>query len=151
MAKKCLIKMNIRVHLITSVILASMMYFFVGFHSLWIIVGGYLIDFDHYLWYVYIRRNFSLKNAYYYHLDRHKQKDYEKDLLHIFHTWEFWLIVLAGAIGSYVENLEFFFYAFSMMLLGIILHISLDFTHLVRLGHLDARAISFFKWLNRRN
>lgn len=142
--------MNIKVHFITSLILTIVVYFFIGFHSLWIIVGGFLIDFDHYLWSVYSTRNFSLKKSYNYHFDRHKQKNYDKDLLHIFHTWEFCLVILAGVISSYVSSLTFFFYMFSMVLLGMILHISLDLTNLNKLKHLDARAISLFAWLNRK-
>ncbi len=142
--------MNIKHHFITSVILTIILYPLVGIYSLWAFVGGYLIDFDHYLWSMYSTGSFSLMKSYNSHFGRHKTKNYEKDLLHIFHTWEFWLIMVTGAISSYLAKLEFFYYMFSITFLGMILHLTMDFIGLFKIKHFDSRALSLLKWLHRR-
>ncbi len=142
--------MNLKNHFFTSIILTVIMYFFVSWYAIWAFVGGYLIDFDHYLWSLYTTRSFSIKKSYNAHYGRHKKDDYERDLLHIFHTWEFWLVMVAGAIGSYLAGLKFFYYMFAITFLGMAMHLAMDFKDLHKMKHFDARAISFFAWLNRR-
>ncbi len=141
--------MNISVHLITSLLLTIILFPFIGFYSLWIIVGGYLIDFDHLLWTAYKLKTYSIKKSYFYHYDRHKTKEYEKDLLHIFHTWEFWTFMIITAAIFYKLNIAFFYYMFAITFLGMLMHLLLDFTALIRTKHLDARAISWIGWMKR--
>ena len=141
--------MNISVHLITSIIFSMGLYPLIGWYSLWAIVGGYLIDFDHYLWTVGKLKSLSLKKSYNYHFDRHKKKDYEKDLLHIFHTWEFFAFMIVSAAIFYNLKFEFLYYMFLITFLGMLLHVSLDFTSLIQKRHLDARAISLISWIKR--
>ncbi|MDP3917455.1 MAG: hypothetical protein Q8Q42_04195 [Nanoarchaeota archaeon] len=141
--------MNISVHLITSLILAAILYPFIGLYSLWIIVGGYLIDFDHLLWTMYRLKSISIKKSYFYHYNRHKKKGYEKDLLHIFHTVEFWIFMILASIISYRLNLTFFYYMFLITFAGMILHLVLDFISLIKKDHLNARAISLIMWIKR--
>ena len=142
--------MNLKEHFVTSIILTVVMYFFVGWYSLWAFVGGYLIDFDHYLWSLYTTRSLSVKKAYKAHFGRHNNEDYERDLLHIFHTWEFWVVMVAGAIGSYLAGLIFFYYMFAITFLGMAMHLAIDFNDLFKKKHFDSRAMSFFAWLNRK-
>lgn len=142
--------MNIKHHFISSTILTLLLYPLIGFYSLWAFVGGYLIDFDHYLWSMYRNKSFSLIKAYKYHFGRHKQKNYEKDLLHVFHTWEFIVLMIVLSIISYTLKLEFFYYMFSITLLGMTLHLALDFGSLITMKHLDARAISLMGWIKRK-
>ena len=141
--------MNVSVHFITSLILATSIYFQIGIYSIWIMVGGWLIDFDHYIWTIYKLKSLSLKESYYYHFNRHTDCNYEKDLLHIFHTYEFWIfMILATIISSKMNNL-FFYYMFLITSIGMLLHLSLDFTMTIRKKHLDARAISLIRWIKR--
>ncbi|MBT4057951.1 hypothetical protein HN992_01870 [Candidatus Woesearchaeota archaeon] len=143
--------MNVSVHFITSLILSLFLYPYLGLYALWILVGGWLIDFDHYLWTLFRLKTLSLKKSYHYHFDRHKDKHYERDLLHLFHTGEFWLFMILSSITSYYFNQKFLFYMFTITFLGMILHLSLDFTLLFRKKHTDARAISIIAWIKRRN
>ncbi len=142
--------MNISVHLATSLILSALFYPLIGLYSLWIIVGGYLIDFDHLLWTAYKMKSFSVKKSYHYHFNRHKNERYERDLLHVFHTIEFWIFIVLSALISYKMDWTFLYYMFLVTFIGMILHLSLDFILLIKDKHLDARAISWIMW-SRRN
>lgn len=141
--------MRISIHLLSSAILAAILYRFVGLHSLWIIVGGFLIDVDHLFWTIGKFRYWSLAFSYEYHDDRHLTT-YEKDILHIFHTVEFWaLMILAGGI-SYLLGWIFIFWMFSLTFVGMVLHLLLDFSSLIKRGMVNVRAISLIGWLKRR-
>jgi len=140
--------MNISIHLITSTILTIVLFPFLGIYSLWILVGGYLIDLDHYLWTIFRLKSFSLKKSYNYHLNRCEKENYEKDLLHIFHTIEFYIFMLIASIILY--NQKFLFYMSTITLLGMIFHITLDITDLTKKKRLNARAISLIMWIIRR-
>tara|TARA_Y100000310_G_scaffold344360_1_gene456731 strand:+ start:6276 stop:6710 length:435 start_codon:yes stop_codon:yes gene_type:complete len=141
--------MNISIHFITSILLAAGLYQLIGLYSLWIIVGGYLIDFDHYLWTAFKDKSLSLKKSYHYHFNRQKNEKYERDILHIFHTGEFWTFMIIASIISYRNNWIFFYYMFTITFLGMLLHLTLDFTSILRAGHLNARAISLTGWIRR--
>ncbi|MBT4576902.1 hypothetical protein HOB91_01035 [Candidatus Woesearchaeota archaeon] len=99
---------------------------------------------------MYRNKSFSLPKAYKYHFGRHKKRNYEKDLLHLFHTWEFIALMILCTVSSYLLKLEFFYYMFSMTLLGMTLHLALDFGGLITMKHLDARAISLIGWIKRK-
>ena len=136
-------------HFITSILLTIAIYPFFKLYSLWILVGGFLIDFDHYLWSMFKQKTFSLKKSYYYHLHRSEKKNYDKDLLHLFHTIEFWIFMILASFISYKTNNNFLFYMFSITFLGMVLHLSLDFSQLTKRKRLDARAISLIMWIKR--
>jgi len=141
--------MNISIHLATSLILTAILFPFVGFYSLWIIVGGYLIDFDHFLWTAYKSKKYSVKKSYKDHYNRRYNPNYERDLLHIFHTVEFWIFMIFIAIVSNYFNFVFIYYMFTITFIGMLLHLTLDFTDLIKGHHLDARAISWIGWFKR--
>ncbi len=122
----------------------------IGWHSLWAIVGGYLIDADHVLWTGYKKGIYSIKKSYYHHLDRKKKKGYEKGVLHIFHTVEFVLWMVAMSYLMYVFQERWMFYMFAITLLGMIVHLTLDFTQLIHDKTLDARAISWYCWSQKK-
>ena len=142
--------MYVSVHFITSVILTGILYPFVGLYSLWVLVGGILIDFDHFLYTLVKFQNWSLTFSYEYHDDRLTDK-YERDVLHIFHTVEFWIFMIVAAIICYAANWTFFFWMFTLTFAGMALHLLLDFIDLVRIKKFDARAISLIRWLKRRD
>ena len=143
--------MNVIVHLLTSVVLSFILFPFFGYHSLWAIVGGFLIDFDHYLYYVFKFKNLSLKKAYVYHDNIYKRITKVHDILHIFHTIEFWIFMLLVMILSYTYNVKFIFYMFLITLLGMFLHIILDIVHQLKNDAFHERAFSLIGWLKRRN
>ena len=127
-------------HLIISLIVILALFPIYKFWTIGILFGGYLIDFDHYLWYILRKRDFSLKKAYKYSLPENKISK-EKDVLHIFHVWEFWVIMLI---------LSFFNIFFTLVFIGMIIHLIMDFIDLHRdLRRIEDRAFSFFMWLRR--
>lgn len=126
------------VHFIASVIGVILLFPIYKYWSLAFFIGSFLIDFDHYLWHIIKNKNFSLKKAYFYHHPSNKYRD--KDLLHIFHVWEFWLLMLI---------LAFFNIFFLMVFLGMVYHLIFDMVDLFMHKKYDSRAMSYFAWLKR--
>ena len=139
-------------HFIVSLILAILLYPIYGLWSLSTFIGGFLIDIDHYFYYVIEKRKLSLIKCY---KDLTKEsvknkKLFEKikkrplhinwDRLHIFHVWEFFVLAV---LLSFINKLFF------ISLLGMILHLSLDFLELSLDRVYGRRAISFFYWMKR--
>ena len=138
------------IHFVTSLVLGMILYPFVGLYSLWVFVGGFLIDFDHYVYSIFRFRSWSLQLAYDFHNDRHLT-EYERDILHLFHTLEFWVFMVVAAFVCYFLDWTFLFWMFALTFAGMVLHLFLDFFSLIKGGRVDARAISLVGWLRRRN
>lgn len=134
--------MLVIVHIIASVIFALIMYPFIELQSLWILAGGILIDGDHYLFSIMRFKSFSLKKSYWWHRNHGMTPDYERDILHIAHTVEIFMLV--AVIGIFWEP------AF-WVLQGMILHVVMDFINLFKYNTVDARAVSLLGWLRRRS
>jgi hypothetical protein len=102
-------------HFIVSAILAIILYPLFGIYSLFAIVGGFLIDIDHIVYYIIRFRKFGFKKAqrYYQKLDL---KGY-KEVIRIFHTIEFNTIIV---ILAFINQL------FLILLIGIIPHLIMD-------------------------
>jgi len=108
---------------------SSLVLFFIypefGFLGIAIIfLSSFLLDFDHYLYYIFKKRDSSLKRAYNYFLKLRdffgaadKGKKYKKPIL-IFHGVEFFIVLVL---------LTFFAPLFQFVLFGSLIHISLDF------------------------
>ena len=74
-----------KTHILLGLIFSLLIYFSLELtiiQASLVFLSSFLIDFDHYLWYVFKKKDFSLKNAYYY------LKDFEKDKAHlmVFHS-----------------------------------------------------------------
>ncbi|HLC72224.1 MAG TPA: hypothetical protein VJH37_01445 [Candidatus Nanoarchaeia archaeon] len=135
--------MDVSKHVLASFILAWALYPFAGLQSLWVVFGGVLIDFDHYLYTLFRFKRWSIHFSYYYHrYHRREFSHYEPDILHIFHTWEAFLAVFV---------LAFFSSPFFFILQGMILHILMDFIILFKHDLMEARALSFLGWMRRRD
>jgi len=97
-----------------------------------IFLSSFLIDVDHYLYYVFKERDISLKNAYNYFLkirDKvNKNKKNYKPLFIIFHGVETLIILLIFI------SLNFFRDFFSWILIGFIIHLSLDYIDYIKSG-----------------
>lgn len=111
-------------------------------NTLFLFLGGWAFDVDHYLYCIFKHKNFSLKACY----DFHHPFAKERDVLEIFHTFEFYLIVFI--IGLYIEPVLYLF-------IGLVYHILFDFA---KLGYYkykkdprtdNCRAISLIMWLRR--
>ena len=83
--------MNLREHFIISLILSIAIFPIYGYQSLLVLVSGFFIDIDHYFYSIYKHKNFNMIDSYYYN----KRRDIAKhDTLGIFHTVEFWILML---------------------------------------------------------
>jgi hypothetical protein len=111
--------MNVSVHFVASLILAVLLYPFYGILSLIVLIGGFLIDTDHWLWYVYVKKDLSIANSYRYYVSREYRKD-RPMVIHIFHTIEFWALCFFASL--YLTP------AF-ILTLGVFSHIFLDFIY----------------------
>lgn len=95
--------MKISVHFGVSSIMAALLYPYFHWKALFIIIGGVLIDIDHYFWYVFKFRKLSIMDCYEYHLTGTKKNNFKdvKGSLMIFHTVEFLLI--SAALSLYFD------------------------------------------------
>lgn len=126
-------------HVIASALLSMVLYPFFGLNVLWVFFAGFLIDVDHYIYYVLKFRNLSLKNAYK-HFEEYEKKRHFKDVLCIFHTVEFFVLIL---ILSFYSKIVF------LIFIGMIFHEILDLIDTYRLNLWEARAFSLIMWLKR--
>jgi|SRR3989344_1236978 len=94
-----------------------------------IFLSSFLIDFDHYLFYLYKKKDVNLKNSFNDFIKRGKeyrklskeQKEELKQPIFLFHGVEFWSILL---ILSFVNKI------FIFILIGIFIHMTLDYIDL---------------------
>ena len=112
------------VHILVSSILVLMLFPKFKWTSLIIFIGGILIDVDHYLWYIYKYKNWSLIECYKHYSNQMEIKNYDKNfgILLVFHTIEFLLIIIAlsflnkfaliftiGLLSHYIFDLIFLY------------------------------------------
>jgi len=119
-------------HLISSIVPIIMLFPIYKYSSLLFLVGSYLIDADHYLWYILRYKDISFRNAY-------KESLLKKNgRLHIFHTIEFWILIWI---------LSFRFEIIFIVFLGVIFHMSLDLLDMKIKGYFNARSLSVIKYI----
>ena len=134
--------MHLHIHLLSSLLLAIVLFPVFGYISLLIIVGGFLVDFDHYLYYILKHKKISLVKAYHLYKKKLKPQEDNRDLLHIFHTIEFWILLIILTI-----YLRFFI----LLTFGFFIHMILDCFDLIRTKRYGARALSLIAWLRRHH
>jgi hypothetical protein len=111
--------MHLHQHFIVSCIMLALLYPFFGPVSLYIIVGGFLVDFDHIIYYMARFKRFNLMNIYQFFLMIGKEgnsKNY-RDIIRIFHNVE---TILIFAILSFYSQI------FLMIFFGLTVHIIMD-------------------------
>ena len=111
--------MKVSTHFFYSLILAAILYPIFNWKAVFILIGGVLIDIDHYFWHVFKYNKFNFFDCYNYYLERmDKEKIMENiGLLLIFHTVEFLLLI---TLFSFYNNLALIF------TIGVISHYLLD-------------------------
>ena len=116
--------MEWKAHLITSSILTAILYPFVGLNAAFALIGGFAIDIDHYFWYVYKFRIFSVGKCFKYFKGVSQRNDVteSKKIFLAFHTIE---AVVALIILSFFQQILF------IILLGLLLHFVLDIIYRV--------------------
>ncbi len=132
--------MNLSVHIITSAILATILYPFFGLSALLVIVSSFLIDFDHFIYFAFKFKNLNIFKTYrFYNVELKKRSiDSTKKILLVFHTIEFLLLIII---------LSFFSKVFFILLLGIVLHYILDIIYQVRRAGKIMIPISIIFWM----
>lgn len=120
-------------HALFGILISFILYFFTTitlFEVSLFFLASVLIDFDHYVWYVLRKRNWSLKKAYHYLKDLPKDS---KPVMMFIHTIEFHI---------FTGLLIFFWEGFLFILLGMIYHSVLDI-----ITNPLKREFSFIKYL----
>ena len=110
-------------HLLSSLILALLLIPILEWNALLVLAGGFLIDIDHYFWYVYKYRKISIFGSYKFFIKPMDEKNFKSviGILLVFHTIEFLLIMLAF---SYLNKIALAF------AIGLLLHYTLDLLYL---------------------
>ncbi len=136
-------------HIILGFIFAFILYFYIGLiPSLIILLASVLIDVDHYLAYIVVKKDFNLKKAftYFYEMGKKTRSKRLKHPLCILHTIE--VLLVLGFISAY-SNIVLF------ILSGFLFHSALDLWYMAKTNMLYTREfllINYFKgrWkLNR--
>lgn len=125
-----------KAHIFFGAIFSIVLYFF-GFNLFQctiIFLSSFLIDFDHYAWFVIKKKNFNLKKAFYFL----KAMDKKKPVMMLFHTFEFILFILI---------LSFFYNIFLFVLIGMLFHSLLDIIDLKYYKELHLREFFFFRYI----
>ncbi|MDP2925248.1 MAG: hypothetical protein Q8N99_02635 [Nanoarchaeota archaeon] len=103
------------------------------FQSVLVFLASFLIDVDHYLYYILVKKDINLKNSYAWFVKRRiKWLSYERNIrkkfknpILILHGFEFWTILV---ILSYMNDL------FIWISIGIGIHMVLDYIDLIYLN-----------------
>ncbi|MDD5193719.1 MAG: hypothetical protein PHF67_03985 [Candidatus Nanoarchaeia archaeon] len=122
-------------HILTGVIFSILVYLLFHLTPLQttiIFLSSILIDFDHYLYYAFKKKDFNPINAYHWLVKRRKEwiglsvneREQYKKRIFIFHGIEFWILLLALSL---VYNPLFF------VLAGIFFHMLFDYIELIYL------------------
>ncbi len=127
-------------HIILGAVCSVLLYFI--FHltiiqSLVVFLASFLIDVDHYIFYVNKKKDFSLKNAYKWFHEYSKSKN-QKPMIVFFHTIEFLIII---------SVLSFYLHIFLFILIGMLFHSILDIIDLGYHRVIHLREFSFIIWL----
>jgi hypothetical protein len=120
-------------HFILTIIISGFLWPILGWKLALFCLGSFFIDVDHYWWYIIKFRDFSFKKAY----DYGKIKKCSDFKLHIFHTFEFWILILVWGIFSEIGF---------VIMLGIFFHVMIDFIYGIIKNKIHGRASSFFEW-----
>ncbi len=128
-----------KTHIIFGAVFSALIFFLFKitfFEASLIFLASFLIDFDHYLWYVGKNKDFSLKKAFRIFTDELRHPN--KPLMMIFHTLEFLILVFA---------LSYFWKGFLFILIGMLFHSFLDIIDLINRNLLGKREFFLIRYL----
>ncbi len=107
-------------HFTVSTIIAIALYPFLGLWSLVVYVTGFLIDSDHYLFYIIKKKSWNIKKAYrYFRTETQKVSEYKK-MVKVFHFLEYIPVMLIASL---------FHTLFIAAAIGFVAHIIMDFIY----------------------
>lgn len=132
--------MRASVHLLTSLILAGLLYPVFKWKVVLILVGGFLIDVDHYILYIYRFRKFNFIECNHY-FTTEAEKNNHSDVMGVclaFHTIEFFLIVIL---------LAFYYKVLWILVIGLVSHYLWDLYYIIIVVRQYVVDYSFLHWL----
>jgi len=107
-----------------------------------IFLSTFLIDVDHYLIYVLRKKDFDFDNAYDWFIELEK-KDKKLKFLYVFHTLEFFIMILI--LGLYFDF-------FNYVLIGFLFHLSFDIVKAIAIKRWNRySSIIYFIIKHRKN
>ena len=127
-------------HFIVNLVLSFLLFPIYGYNVLILFISGFLIDADHYLWCMIKFKSLDFFYCYHYCKER---KNEIKNALHIFHVVEFWILVLIIALIFRNDYTILF-------LIGLSVHLSMDFIHEYRFNLFSTRTKIFLLWLYQK-
>lgn len=106
-------------HFIISLVLVAILFPFFSFYSFIALIGGFLIDVDHLIFYYIKFRNLNFRRAHNYFKNIALKEDFKryKKVVRIFHSIEFIILIII---------LSFYRKIFFILLIGIIAHLTMD-------------------------
>jgi len=122
------------VHFVISLILFFVLYPFFGPLSLLVFIGGWLIDLDHMLYYAIRFRslNYFKANRYF------REKKYREKTINIFHTIEFYIIILF--LSLYNKHVL-------IITIGLAAHVITDLVHFMLIKNFSSRYWTITWWI----
>jgi len=132
------------VHVVVSSIIALVLYPVFNWTVLLILVGGVLIDIDHYIWYIFKHKNFDIFECYRQFTEVGEKSNFRifSGITLFFHTIEFTILML---ILSFINELAL------MFTIGLVVHYFLDIIHQFYLTRSMIINPSMVSWLIKNN
>lgn len=138
-------------HFLACTLLFIVMFPVYKFWALLVFVSGWLIDSDHYLWTFFRFGWVNPMRSYRFYAEKRERMMY-RDVLHIFHTLEF--LVVVGVIFAIFWKYDFLVFPLA---LSLVVHMIMDFlfelSFLLRKKEIDTgilRVFSFYEWVRKR-
>ena len=131
------------VHSLFSLALAAILYHFFGWEAAAVFVGGVMVDFDHYIWYVYNLRKFNPLKCYTYFIKDIEKNDWQdvQGTVLVLHTVEFLALCI---ILSFFNTIALLF------TIGLVGHYFLDLVWHLRVPKRAILNHSLVHWLVNR-
>ena len=128
------------VHILVSLILALIFFPAFKFKVLFILIGGVLIDIDHYLWYIFRYKSLDFFKAYQYFVERSNTKRIMENygIILVFHTWEFIVAVII---------MSFYFDIALLFTMGILVHFVIDMIFVYNVAGHPIANHSLINWI----
>ncbi len=133
---------QVSLHALFALVFAVALYPFIGAYSIVVFLSGFVFDVDHYIYYVVKKGDLNFFNGYFYHVPGSKVHEPHSDSLHIFHTWEVWLLLF---MLTFLIHEIFLF-----ILIGLLFHMIFDWWYLLlNQDAMGERAWSLIGWISR--
>jgi len=128
-------------HLLLSLVIMLFLFPYIGWSSLWVIVGGVLVDIDHYLWTLFRHRIFSVSKSFNFYTEKVKRKAVKEisECFLFFHLYE--VMLLFVLLSFYSKNVLIF-------TVGLITHNITDIIHDFYAYGKQAVKRSIFEWIS---